>query len=410
MKTVNRARNRRIGKLGAGLLFLLICGGVALPARAGIKQINVQGKLTDSSGNPLSNPTVTFRLYTATSPSSQALWSSTMMVATTSGTFSTTLQDGTPSLDSITFNIPYYLGIQVGADTEMTPRQLLGASAYSLGSLGDFNVGGNLSAVGVSASTAAVSFLNLSGRWDLSSTAQISSNMSVSGKTFLNNQGNTALTIQGFADGDPGQIIVFTNNTSASNVTFVQSGSGTKQFMLPFSQNLVIGPRSGAIFIYDSLAGGWICTGTVSANGQILGTATNDSAVAGNVGEYIPSLISNQTGHPANSWTNVTSLALTAGDWDVTGIFEMFLNGATTTNGVSGAISLRSGGDVSDQVNGQNQIDNYAGSGPIFVVPIPSWRVSLSSPATVYLKIQPGNYSGGSGPSVYGRMSARRVR
>jgi len=129
------------------------------------KLINVQGKLMDSTGKPLGGPasppvTVIFRLYTSPNPNvvtsgscpkvcgqvtTGCVWTESQSFNTTSiGLFNVAIGN-VCSLDPIPFNTPYYLGIQVAGDNnELTPRQLLGASAYALGSLGDFNVQGNL--------------------------------------------------------------------------------------------------------------------------------------------------------------------------------------------------------------------------------------------------------------------------
>lgn len=120
---------------------------------SGDKLINIQGRLTDSLSNPLSgNRAVTFRLYNSTAdPVAARVWEDSLSVKFSSGIFHVTLGQGANSLDSTPFNKPYYLGIQVSGDAnEMKPRQLLGASAYALGSLGDFNVKGKL---GVGTST-----------------------------------------------------------------------------------------------------------------------------------------------------------------------------------------------------------------------------------------------------------------
>lgn len=103
---------------------------------------NVQGKLADGQGNPISGSrVVTFRLYNnAGDPIATRVWEESLGVDFNSGLFNVALGSGT-SLDAISFDKPYYLGMQVaGDDNEMAPRQLLGASAYALGSLGDFNV------------------------------------------------------------------------------------------------------------------------------------------------------------------------------------------------------------------------------------------------------------------------------
>jgi hypothetical protein len=134
---------RRWMVTGALALFSALGPG---PAWANSKFLNVQGKLTDTSGNPLTgSQTVTFRLYTSSAvPVGSAIWSESQTVALSSGLFNVAIGSVT-SLDSIAFSQLYYLGIQVAGDaSELSPRQPLGASAYAQGSMGTFNVGNNL--------------------------------------------------------------------------------------------------------------------------------------------------------------------------------------------------------------------------------------------------------------------------
>ncbi len=98
---------------------------------AGIpKTINYQGKLTGPSGSPVSDGTysVTFRIYDQGAGGSP-LWYETQYITTQKGIFSTQI-GATKDLD-LAFDKPYYLGIQVSADSEMTPRQSLSSSAYA---------------------------------------------------------------------------------------------------------------------------------------------------------------------------------------------------------------------------------------------------------------------------------------
>jgi hypothetical protein len=134
-------RQRWISLSGLLVFFSVIGSG---PAWANSKFLNVQGKLTDNSGNPLTgNQTVTFRLYTSSAGAS-AIWTESQTVTLSTGLFNVALGSVT-ALDSLSFNQLYYLGIQVAGDAnELSPRQQLGASAYAQGSLGDFNVGGGL--------------------------------------------------------------------------------------------------------------------------------------------------------------------------------------------------------------------------------------------------------------------------
>jgi microcystin-dependent protein len=127
---------RRVLQTGTVLLMLILGG----PLWAGSKLLNVQGKLNDNTGNPVGNGNygMTFRLYTTVTGGSTT-WTDSLVVSISSGLFNVTLGTSA-SLDSISFTIPYYLGIQVAGDAnELSPRQLLGASAYALGSLGNFN-------------------------------------------------------------------------------------------------------------------------------------------------------------------------------------------------------------------------------------------------------------------------------
>lgn len=68
----------------------------------------------------------------------------------------------------------------------------------------------------------------------------------------------------------------------------------------------------------------------ITAIGQLLGTSTNDTAAAGNVGEELVSRITSTSAAGADATYFVaTSLVLTAGCWDVIGSIEYQANGAT---------------------------------------------------------------------------------
>jgi hypothetical protein len=102
--------------------------GDSLAASPVTSGFNYQGRLTDSSGNPLNGTyDITFRLYDAASGGT-ALAEVLHSVIVHNGLFATT----------ITFDPTYFdgralwLGIQVGYDPEMTPRQALRAVPYAL--------------------------------------------------------------------------------------------------------------------------------------------------------------------------------------------------------------------------------------------------------------------------------------
>jgi hypothetical protein len=142
----------------------------------------------------------------------------------------------------------------------------------------------------------------------------------------------------------------------------------------------------------------------------IVGVTDGSSATAGNVGETMESSVGVSIACGATTvWTNLTSLPLTPGDWDVCGVSAFVNNGATMTGGCQGGISLFSGATTTDMVNGKNIITIL----PPTVVPdssavIPRFIVRTSVSATAYLK-GVATYSAGA-PRMYGYISARRTR
>jgi hypothetical protein len=118
------------------LLLLLVLLPVLLagPALAVVPAtMSYQGVLMDNGGAlvPDGNYSLTFRLYTIAS-GGVALWTETQNpVAVSRGGFSVILGSVAP-LTGIPFDVPYWLGITVGAGTEMTPRVALASSPYSL--------------------------------------------------------------------------------------------------------------------------------------------------------------------------------------------------------------------------------------------------------------------------------------
>jgi hypothetical protein len=112
----------------AALVLLVIIPSLCLSAVP--LRVNYQGYLT-SSGAPFDGTVpMTFSVYTALSGGS-ALWTEThASVAVTNGVYNIILGSVDP-LD-LPFDTQYYLGVQVGADAEMTPRQQLTSIGYAI--------------------------------------------------------------------------------------------------------------------------------------------------------------------------------------------------------------------------------------------------------------------------------------
>lgn len=147
---------------------------------------------------------------------------------------------------------------------------------------------------------------------------------------------------------------------------------------------------------------------TFGATNALVGTATNNNAVAGNIGEYVESNIASGSAVSLTTATsaNVTSISLTAGDWDVVGIVNYSMTGATTANFSSGANS------TSATLGGENTFTYtpFASAGLTDQLGnlIPTRRFSLSGTTTIYL-VGNATFSVGSA-SAYGLIRARRVR
>ena len=92
--------------------------------------ITYQGYLTDSSNAPLNTPVImTLSLYSAATGGTP-LWSEHQTgIAVVNGVYSILMGSVTPI--SLSFDATYYLGVAVGSDPEMTPRQELSTVPYA---------------------------------------------------------------------------------------------------------------------------------------------------------------------------------------------------------------------------------------------------------------------------------------
>lgn len=145
---------------------------------------------------------------------------------------------------------------------------------------------------------------------------------------------------------------------------------------------------------------------------SITGVTDGSNASTGNVGEYVSAEV--PSGTPVALTTavaaNLTSIPLTAGDWDVSGNVLFATAATTTVNNVLGGGSLTSATiDIakSARVFYNNVAINTPSNGVVGQA-IPAFRVSVSTTTTVYLIAYAAFAT--STCSAFGRISARRVR
>lgn len=113
------------------ILFLSILYYPFSAASAAVPRlINYQGRLTDTSGNPLTGSyALTFRIYDAET-AGNLLWEETQSgVVIQKGVFSVLL--GSVKSLNLAFDKPYFLEIKVGSEV-MSPRQRITSAAYAI--------------------------------------------------------------------------------------------------------------------------------------------------------------------------------------------------------------------------------------------------------------------------------------
>lgn len=130
-------------------------------------------------------------------------------------------------------------------------------------------------------------------------------------------------------------------------------------------------------------------SGKGTGGAAVQGTSTNDNATAGFLGEYkeATKTIASPQSVSNNTATDVITLSLTAGDWDVTGTLVTSAAGTTTTSLVVAWLSTTSA-TLPTAPNG----GSYSGTQGVTLTAGSNWfgsvgkiRVSVNTTTTVYL-------------------------
>lgn len=143
----------------------------------------------------------------------------------------------------------------------------------------------------------------------------------------------------------------------------------------------------------------------------IIGTATNDNAAGGSVGEDISSTLtsSSAVGLTTNLPHNITSIALTAGDWDVWGGVAFTTTSSTIVTAYIGGISLSSAALPALPTDAASLQYFPAGVTNLNTYfPVGSTRISTSSSSLNVFLVAQSSFTSSVG--AYGIISGRRRR
>jgi hypothetical protein len=149
---------------------------------------------------------------------------------------------------------------------------------------------------------------------------------------------------------------------------------------------------------------------TFGSGAVIAGTATNDNAAAGKVGEYVSSsVLAGSAISLANGVSaNITSISLTAGDWDVSTVLGVSGAGATLSYTIFGTSQTSATLPTDPDRNGNSPRSDSLSNSNTQIFTGMTTRISLASTATIYLV---GNVGfSAAALSGYGTIRARRIR
>jgi len=309
----------------------------------------------------------------------------------TSGTLATTAQLPTPAALTKTddTNVTLTLG-----GTPATA--LLQATSLTLGWTGQLSVprGGS----GLASATA---YAVLCGGTTSTGAFQSVASVGTSGQVLTSNGAGALPTFQTFSAGG-------TVNSGTANQIAYYATTGTAVSGLTSANNGILVTNGSGVPSIGNTVGAGLTMPSITFNSTtgVVGTTTNNNAAAGSVGEVISSqvLFASGVSLTSNTPANVTSISLTAGDWDVYG--NVFCTFSTLGLNVVGWISATSAVQPNLSLVAQVGISpaGLTNNG----LSVPYVRVSVASTTTYYLSGY-ATFATGTA-SMAGGIFARRAR
>ncbi len=233
---------------------------------------------------------------------------------------------------------------------------------------------------------------------------------SPNGASILRLDTDASRNITSIAGGTDGRLGIFVNKGS-NKLTFTADDGSTGTAANRFVKQWSLNAGESTFGFYDNTTARWRLN--KNPDGQYPGTTTNDTAIAGNIGEDVEAIQSTYTNFTTTAtYQNITSITLTAGDWDISSFFTYSSNSATIT-AASNAVFVISTTTASaaGAVEGQNisYVPQAALLGTSkFSDSVAPYRVSITGSTTYYLNAQ-ATFTLGN-PQFVGGIRARRIR
>jgi hypothetical protein len=196
--------------------------------------------------------------------------------------------------------------------------------------------------------------------------------------------------------------------TAAAGTNTTQLAT-TAYVLASYAAPPAIGGTTPAAAAFTTLSASGLLT--VSSTAGIKGTTLADSANAGSVGEYVTStvLLGSAVALTTGVAINVTSISLTAGDWNVWGTVAFAPAGTTTVSAISGSISTTTGTMATVPGGGSSfALATTLTTGAAQSHPVGMTRISVAATTTVFLVAQ--STFAVSTNAAYGIINARRIR
>lgn len=211
-----------------------------------------------------------------------------------------------------------------------------------------------------------------------------------------------------------GQTVRILNGATVLTRPFtVYAADGTTQIWGPTAGQKTITGGEDVLFTQtanDSVNGSLVPQGYLGATVPVAvqGVPTNTARAAGIVGEYLEHSVGTGVALTTGIWTQIATITLTPGDWDVWGVLQYDGGGTTTVSAMQG--SIKNATASPDFTQGRYSAVSLPSAGtilpflPTLLLPATQWLIASNT--TIFLNTSAT--FGVAGMNAKGRLMARR--